>query len=99
MATLRTSSTHRLNKFLDKLFVKNKLNLTVPKLQLVCVLPCTDKSSLDFRTCLRRTVEKNIPFCKVNVVFRFTCKLSNLCRFKDSLEKTNSLWNSLPLYV
>ena len=31
--------------FLDKLFVKNKMSLTVPTLQLVCVFPSTGKSS------------------------------------------------------
>ena len=73
--------------FSDKLFVKNKVSLTVPKLQLVCVLPYTGKSSLDLRARLRRTIEKNIPFCKLNVVFRSTCRLGNLFRLKDSLEK------------
>ena len=61
--------------------------LTVPKLQLVCVLAYRGKSSLDLRARLRWTTEKNIPFCKLNVVFRSTCKLGNLFRFKDSLEK------------
>ena len=41
--------------FLDKLFVKNKVS--VPKVQLVCVLPYTGKSSLDLRAHLRRTIE------------------------------------------
>ena len=72
---------------LDKLFVKNKVSLTVPKLQLVCVLPYKGKSSFDLRARLRRTIEKNIPFCKLNVVFKSTCRLCNLFRFKDSLEK------------
>ena len=76
-----------IKQFLDKLFVKNKVSLTVPKLQLVCVLPYTGKSSLDLRAHLRRTIEKNIPFCKLNVVLRSTCRLGNLFRFKDSLVK------------
>ena len=73
--------------FLDKLFVKNKVSLTVPKLQLVCVLPYTGKSSLDLRARLRCTIEKNILLCKLNVVFRSTCRLRNLFRFKDSLDE------------
>ena len=73
--------------FLDKLFVKNKVSLTVPKLQLVCVMPYTGKSSLDLRARLRRTIEKNIPFCKLNFVFRSTCRLGNLFRFQYSLDK------------
>ena len=73
--------------FLDKLFVKNKVSLTVPKLQLVCVLPYTGKSSLDLRARLRCMIEKNILLCKLNVVFRSTCRLRNLFRFKDSLDE------------
>ena len=70
---------------LHKLFVKNKVSLTVPKLQLVCWFPYTGKSSPDSRARFGRMIEKNIPFCKLNVVFRSTCRLSHLFRFKDSL--------------
>ena len=73
--------------FLDRLFVKKKVSLTVPKVQLVCVWSYTGKSLLDLRARLRRTIEKNISFCKLNVVFRSTCRLGNLFKFKDSLEK------------
>ena len=77
--------------FLNELFVNSKVSLTVPKPpispQLVCVLPYTDKSSLDLRARLTRTIEKNIPFCEPSVVFRSTCRLGNLFRYKDSLEK------------
>ena len=76
--------------FLDKLFVKNKVSMTAPKLQLVCVLPYTGKCSLDLRARLRLTIEKIIPFFKVDIVCRFTCRLGNLFRFKDSLEKNIS---------
>ena len=73
--------------FLDKLFVKNKVSLTVPNLQLVCVLPYAGESSLDLRACLRRTVEETIPFCKLNIIFRFTCRLGNLFRFNKFPQK------------
>ena len=85
--------------FLDKLCVKNKMSLAVPKLQLMCVLPYTGKSSLELRAHFRRMIEKNIPFCKLNVVFRSTCRLFHMLRSKDFLEKKNPLWNSLTLYV
>ena len=54
----------------------------------MCVLPYAGKPSPDLRTRLRRMIEKNI--CKFNVVFRPTCRLANLFRFKDSLEKKKS---------
>ena len=77
--------------FLDKLFVKNKVSLTVPKLQLVCVLPYTGKSALNLRARLIRATKKYVPFCKLNVVFRYTFRLGNLIRFEDSLEEKSSL--------
>ena len=75
------------------------MRLTVPKLQLRCVLPYTGKSSLDLRVRVRRMTEKNIPFCKLNVVFRSTCRLGNCLRFKDSLEKNSSLEKSTAMRV
>ena len=72
--------------FLDKLFVKNKVSLTVPNLQLVCVLPYAGESSLDLRACFRRTAEETIPFCKLNIIFRFTCADLVTC-----LDSINSL--------
>ena len=53
-----------IKKNLDKLFVKNKMSLKVPKLQFVCVLPYIHKSFLDLKIRLRRATKKNIPFCK-----------------------------------
>ena len=44
--------------FLDKLFDKRKVSLTVPKVQLVCMLPYPGKSTLDSRARLRCTIEK-----------------------------------------
>ena len=53
----------------------------------MCVLSCTGKHSLDLRARFRRKIEKNILFCKLHVVFRSICRLGNLFRFKESLEK------------
>ena len=74
-------------KLLEKLFSKNKVNLTAPKQQLVCMLPYTGKSLLELKARLRGTVETNIPFCKPNIIFRCTYRVGNLFIFKDSLEK------------
>ena len=41
------------------------------------------------RACSRHTIEKYITLCKLNVVFRSSCKLGNLFRFKDSLDTKN----------
>ena len=78
-------------KLLEKLFSKNKVSLTAPKPQLVRMLPYTGKSLLEMKARLRGTVETNIPFCKLNIIFRSTYRVGNLFIFKDSLEKKTSL--------
>ena len=61
--------------FLDKLLVKNKVSLAFPELQLVYVLSYTCKSFFDLRTRLRRTIEENVPFCKISEFLWLTiCK-------------------------
>ena len=78
---------HCIKKFLNKLFAQRDLNFTVPKRELICVLPYLGKASLDLKTKLRRTIERNLPFCKLNIIFRSKCRLNTLFHFKDSLEK------------
>ena len=78
---------HCIKKFLNKLFVQRDLNFTIPKRELICVLPYLGKASLDLRTKLRRTIERNLPFCKLKIIFRSKCRLNTLFHFKDSLEK------------
>ena len=65
-----------IKKFLDKLFVKNGVSLTVPKLQLVCALPCTGKSSFDLRVRVRHTTEKDIRFCELKGTLGADLKIS-----------------------
>ena len=77
---------HCIKKFLNKLFVQRDLNFMVPKRELICVLPYLGKASLDLRR-LRRTIERDLPFCKLKIIFRSKCRLNTLFRFKDSLEK------------
>ena len=76
-----------IKKFLNKLFVQRDINFTVPKRDLICVLPYLGKGTLDLRIKLRRTIERNLPFCKLKTIFRFKCRLDTLFHFKDSLEK------------
>ena len=86
MATLKIDL--HIKKFSDKLFVKNKVSLTVLKLQLV---RGQVKAYLDLTAHLRCTTEKSMLFCKLNVVFRSTCRLGTLSRFKDFLKKKSTL--------
>ena len=77
---------HCIKKFLNKIFVQRHLNFTVSKRELICILPYLGKASFDLRTKLRRTIESNLPFCKLKIIFRSKW-LTNLFHFKDSLEK------------
>ena len=72
---------------MNKLFVQRDLNFTVPKRELIFVLPYLGKGSLDFRKKLRWTIERNLPFCQLKINFRSNCRLNTLFHFKDSLKK------------
>ena len=36
---------------------------------------------------LRQSIERNLPFCKLKIIFRSKYRLNTLLHFKDSLEK------------
>ena len=78
---------HCIKKFLNKLFIKKDLNFMVSKRELTFVLPYLGKLSIDLRTRLRRTIERNLPYYKLKIIFRSKCRLNTLSRFKDPLEK------------
>ena len=59
----------------------------VPKRELTFVLPYLGKLSLDLRTRLKRTIERDLPYCKVKVIFRSKYRFNTLFRFNDSLEE------------
>ena len=76
-----------IKRFLNKLFIKKDLNFMVPKRKIIFVLPYLGKLSFDLRTKPIRTVERDLPYCKLKIVFRSKCRLNTLFRFKDPLEK------------
>ena len=78
---------HCIKKFLNKLFVQSDLNFTVPKRELICVLPYLGKASLDLRTKLKQTIERNLPFCNLKIILRSKCRLKTSFHIKGSLEK------------
>ena len=59
----------------------------VPKRELTFILPYLGKLSPDFRTSLRQTIETDLPYCKLKVIFKSKCRHNTLFRFKDSVEK------------
>ena len=42
---------------------------------------------MQLRTCLVNSIESNLKFCKLKVIFQSPCKLNSLFRYKDSLQK------------
>ena len=80
-----------IKKFLNKLLIKKDLNFMIPKKKLTFFLPYLGKLSLDLRTRLRRTIEKDLPCCKLKIIFRSMCRLNTLFRFKYPLEQKFAL--------
>ena len=74
-------------RFLDKVFVEKKTFLTASKKQLLCVLPFIGKKSLQLRSRSVKSIQGNLQFCSLKVVFQSSCKLRSLFHFKDTLDK------------
>ena len=56
--------------FLNKQFSQKILEHTVLKKELFIVLPCLGMSSLALRTCLQKSINSNIAFCKIKIIFK-----------------------------
>ena len=77
-----------IKKNLDKVFIKKEVVLKASKKELICVLPFLGKKSMQLRTRLVNSIESNLKFCKLKVIFfQSPCKLNSLFRYKDSLHK------------
>ena len=71
--------------FLNKQFSQKILEHTVPKKELFIVLPYLIMSSLCLRTRLQKSINSNISFCKIKVIFKSSTRLANFFRFKDKI--------------
>ena len=72
-----------ISKFMNKLYIKKPVMLTVPKKQLYLVLPYMGKMSALVKSRLARSLHKRLPFCKVRIVFKTSNRLRNYFSFKD----------------
>ena len=70
-------------KFMNKLYIKKTVMLTVPKKQLYSVLPYMGKMSALVKSGLPRSLHKRLPFCKVRIVLKTSNHLRNYFSFKD----------------
>ena len=71
--------------FLNKQFSQKILKHTVPRKELFIVLPYLIMSSLCLRTHLQKSINSNISFCKIKVIFKSSTRLANFFRFKDKI--------------
>ena len=60
-----------ISKFMNKLYIKKPVMLTVPKKQLYLVLPFMGKMSALVKSGLARSLHKRLPFCKVKIIFNY----------------------------
>ena len=72
-------------KFLNEISKKSLISWFLK--ELTFVLPCLGKPSLDLRTRLRQTIERDLPYCKLKVMFRSKCRLKTLFQFKNPFEE------------
>ena len=61
--------------------------ITVPKKDLLIILPFLGQFSLNLRSILYNCLKKTLPQCNTKVVFQSKNCLSNVFRFKDSIPK------------
>ena len=59
--------------------------LTVEEKELFIALPYLGNLSLAIRTHLQNSINKNLPFCKIKVIFKSTTRLSEFSRFQDKV--------------
>ena len=58
-----------IKKFFDKLYVPKQMVLTVPKMELLVVLPYLGAFSLNLRKHLYKSVSKSLPQCNKKLFF------------------------------
>ena len=74
-----------IKNFLNKRLTEKPVTLTAEKKDLVIVLQFLGKLSLDLRTRFKNSISKNLPFCKIRVIFKSSTRISNFFQFKDKM--------------
>ena len=77
-----------IQKFLNNMFIQRLQIPTVPKKELIIILPYLGKMSQIVKTRLTKTMNKHMKFCKLRVIFQINNRLKNYIRFKDSVPET-----------
>ena len=87
LTNLKTTDIFINKKYLDKVFLKKGIVLQAFKKKFICIPPFIGKKSLQLRTRLVNSIESNLKFFKLKVIFQPPCKRNFLFRYKDSLKK------------
>ena len=62
--------------FLNKKFLHTPVAFTFEKKELFIVLPYFGNLSLTLRTRLENSINNNLPYCKIKIIFKSTTRLS-----------------------
>ena len=74
-----------IKEFLDRVLTRKVVVSTLPKKDLMIVLPYLGKLSLQIRTRINRVMRNKLPHCNLQIVFQTKCKLINFFTFKDKI--------------
>ena len=74
-----------IKEFLDRVLTRKVVVSTVPKKDLMIVLPYLGKLLLQIRTRINRVMRNKLPHCNLRIVFQTKCKLINFFTFKDKI--------------
>ena len=66
-----------IKNFLNKNFLNTPVTLTVKKKELFILLPYLGNLPLALGKRLQNSINKNLPFCKIKVIFKSTTRLRN----------------------
>ena len=72
-----------IKSFLDKLYVPKRVLHTVPKKELLIILPYLGKHSINIKSRLYSCISKALPYCQLKINFQSRVRLGNLFAFKD----------------
>ena len=72
-------------KQLDRVLTQKVFVSTVPKKDLMIVIPYLDKLSLQIHTKINCVMKNKLPHCNFRIVFQSKCRLINFFTFKDKI--------------
>jgi hypothetical protein len=75
-------------KFFNKIYEKRTPVHTVPKKEVTIMLPFLGMSSYNVKKKLDETYRKLLPFCKLRIIFKTSCRMSSYFSYKDKIPKS-----------